>query len=265
MNEKKLFPEPVEALILALIVISGSILFTLTLYSLLFTSFQKDELQTYITIFYTFVEALFIIIPYYYCIKKGYDFKTLFRFKPVRPPVIVYSVITGISLFILADEIDRIIRFLVPPSDSFKEMLEPISLTTSGQWMLMILGSIFISSIAEEGLFRGFLQVTLESKGDPSRAVILTSVAWALIYPNPYLAIPVFVLGVFIGYISWRTKSIMGPVIIHSTYSAVSLALISDTLKNNMGWYTMGDHISPVILIAAIGGLYLSIKKIGEA
>jgi len=261
---KKHFPEPVEALVLALLVISGSILFTLTLYTFLLKSIDKDELQTYITIFYTFVETLFVIVPFYYCVKKGYDFKTLFRLKPVTKPTIFYSVIIGFSLFILADEIDRIIRILVPPSDSFNEMLEPITLNTNTEWFLMILGSVFVSAIAEEGLFRGFLQVTLESKGDPSRAVILTSVAWALIYPNPYLAIPVFVLGIFIGFVAWKTKSIFASVTIHSSYSAVSLALISETLKNNMDWYLMGGHVSPVFLIIAIGGLYLGIKNINE-
>lgn len=262
--KKKFFPEPVEALILALIVIAGSIIFTLTLYSLFINSFEKDTLQTYITIFFTFVESLFVIIPIYYSVKKGYDVKSLFRFRPVPPAIIIYSILIGISLFVLADEIDRLIRFLVPPSESFKEMLEPITLNNGFEWFLMFVGSVMVSAIAEEGLFRGFLQVTLESKGDPSRAVILTSIAWAIIYPNPYLAIPVFVLGIFIGFVAWKTNSIFSSIIIHASYSAVSLVLISDFLKNNMDWYLIGSHVSPVFIIGAAGGLYLGISSISK-
>ena len=65
---------------------------------------------------------------------------------------------------------------------------------------------------------------------------------------------------------AWRTKSIWPAITIHATYNFLSLLIVNENISGNMDWYTMGDHISPVILVIAIGGLYYSIKNLdGQA
>jgi len=263
---KKNLPEPVEALVLALLVFSGIVLLAVTMGSVVSNVFEKETLETTITIFYLFSKSLFIIIPFYYATKKGYALNTLFRFNPVSGQTIFFSIILAISLFIIVDEIDRLISLLIPPPEAIKEMMKPLQINTYYQWILVFIGSVFIAAIAEESLFRGFLQTTLESKGDPTRAVILTSVCWAIVHLNPYWAIPVFVLGVFIGFVAWKTKSIWPAITIHATYNFLSLLIVSENVSVNMDWYTMGDHISPVVLVIALAGIYYSVKSLdGQA
>lgn len=260
---KKFFPEPVEALLFALLVIAGTFILTLSIHPILSNIIEDNvELDTYLTIIFSYLEILLLIVPFIYCYKKKFAVKEIFRLNSVSIPIIFFSSIIGISLFILTDEIERFIKIAVPPSQAFQEMFKPLQLNTPAEWFFLIIGSAGFSAIGEEGLFRGFLQSSLEKKGDPSRAVILTSIAWALIYLNPYLAIPVFILGVFMGYVAWKTKSLLPSIAIHSTFALLSAAMISETFSTNLEWYTLGDHVSPFMILMALGGLYLAIKNI---
>jgi membrane protease YdiL (CAAX protease family) len=40
------------------------------------------------------------------------------------------------------------------------------------------------------------------------------------VWPSP---IPLFVLGLGLGYVAWRTRSILAPILIHGMFNAVSL------------------------------------------
>jgi CAAX protease family protein len=259
---KKTLPEPVEALILTLMVFTGIVLLALTMGSAVSSVSAEGELETLITIFYLYSKSLFIIVHFYYAQKKGYTLNKLFRFSPVSGQTIFLAIILAVSLFIITDEIDRLISTLIPPPDAIKEMMKPLQINTVLQWIFIIVGSVFVAAISEESLFRGFLQVTLENKGDPTRAIILTSVTWAIVHLNPYWAIPVFVLGVFIGFVAWKTKSIWPAVTIHASYNFLSLLIGNEAIMDNMSWYTMGNHISPVVLVFAFAGVYYGIKNL---
>lgn len=261
MTNKKL-PEPVEALVLVLLVFSGIVILAVTMGSVVSGMFEDETLETIVTIFYLFSKSLFLIIPFYYASKKNYSLNRLFRFKPISVQTILLMIMLAISLFVIVDEIDRLISSFLPPPDALKEMMKPLPINGSLQWILIFVSSVFIGAVSEESMFRGFLQSTLEAKGDPTRAVILTSVCWAIVHLNPYWAIPVFVLGVFIGFAAWKTKSIWAAITIHATYNFLSLIIVNETVANNLEWYTLGNHISPVVLIVAIAGLYYSIKNL---
>ncbi|MCB0283289.1 MAG: CPBP family intramembrane metalloprotease [Calditrichaeota bacterium] len=265
MKEKNL-PEPVEALVMILLLFSGIVLVTMTVGVMLNQGNSPDSIDENLRIVFLLGELMFIVIPVYYSYKKNYDINTLFRFRPVSLNIIFYAIILGISLTIITDEIDRIIRMIVPPSEAMQELMGEPKINGIGSWIIMALGSVILSPVAEEGLFRGFLQVTLENKGDVTRAVLLTSVSWALIYMNPYWAIPVFIFGVFLGYLSWKTKSIWPAVSMHAIQSFIAMLFLVDEFEISINsWYLMGDHISPFLLIAAAAGVYYSIGALNRS
>lgn len=265
MKEKNL-PEPVEALVMILLLFSGIVLVTMTIGVMLNEGNSPDSVNESLRIVFLFAELMFIVIPLYYSYKKNYDIITLFRFKSVSLNTIFYALILGISLTIITDEIDRLIRLIVPPSEAMQELMTEQKINGISSWIIMALGSIILSPVAEEGLFRGFLQVTLEHKGDVTRAVLLTSVSWALIYMNPYWAIPVFIFGVFLGYLSWKTKSIWPAVSMHAVQSFIAMLFLAEGFEANVNsWYLMGDHISPFLLIASAAGVYFSIGALSRS
>lgn len=262
MNKSK-FPEPVEALIIVLLTFLGLILLSLTIISFTIDLENLFANGTKLSLILLFSKIPLFIILLYYAVKKEYPVQKLFTIRTVSPQVIIFSIIIGLSLLVLTDEIKRVIDLIVPIPGSMKDALALPKDLSGIEWALLFIGYVFIVPITDESLFRGFLQVSLEEKGDPTRAVLLTSVSWALMHISPYLAIPVFILGIFLGYLAWKTGSIIPSIIIQALFGLLAVIFMIPGLEENFdAWYLMGDHVSPVILVIAAASLFYSIKMI---
>lgn len=178
--------------------------------------------------------------------------------------ILLLSVPLGVSLGVLTDELDRIIQIFLPTPEIFLQYLESLKAKTTFDWFILILGVVIISALSEELLFRGFLQVSLERKGDITRAVILSSVTWTIIHVNPYWAIQIFITGIILGFLAWRTNSVFPSMIVHATNNFLSLLVINYNPEESMDWYFLGDHISPVVLVLAAGILIICIRRISS-
>ncbi len=263
MNDKE-FPEPVEALVL--ILLSFGFIFAITviitLAALLFNT--ESVLEGSASILFIIGGVIFLIVPVAYSRIRNYNSNALLRLKLPPNEVLLLSVPLGLSLGVLTDELDRIVQIFLPTPEIFLQYLESLRADTALDWLLLVMGVVVIASISEEILFRGFLQVSLERKGDITKAVILSSVSWTIIHINPYWAIQIFVTGVVLGFLAWRTNSVFPSIIVHGLNNFLSLLAINFDISETMSWYFLGDHVSPVIIVIAAGILFLSIKRISN-
>jgi membrane protease YdiL (CAAX protease family) len=260
---KNKLPEPVEALTLVLLTYTGLILFSITLIVMITGTDDLQNQDSALSLIFMIGKLLFFGIPVYYSIKKQYDLKKLFKIKPISKEVVFLSITIGLSLIAITDEIQRVVDLIVPMPDAMKEILESPKDMQGMEWFLLFFASVFIVPLTDEGLFRGFLQGSLEGKGDPVRAVVLTSVSWTMAHFSPYLAIPIFVLGVFIGYLAWKTESVLPSIIIQAMFGLIFMILLDPSVEESFNsWYLMGEHVSPVVLVAAVGGLFYALKAI---
>ena len=102
----------------------------------------------------------------------------------------------------------------------------------------------------------------IERKGDITRAVILSSLSWALIHANPYWAVQIFIMGIIIGFLAWRTNSIFPGIIVHVVNNLMSLIFINSEMDSVIDWYLTGNHVNPIILLPSIIILVWCIRKI---
>jgi len=260
--DKKEFPEPIEALVLILLTFGFifGVTIIITVVALLFNS--NSALEGNASILFIIGGIIFLIAPIFYVKIREYNARELFRLNIPPVDVLLLSVPLGLSLGVLTDEIDRIIQIFLPTPELFLKYLESLKAETSVDWILLIFGVVIIASISEEILFRGFLQVSLERKGDITRAVILSSVTWTLIHVNPYWAIQIFITGVIMGFLAWRTNSVFPSMILHATNNFISLLFINYHLEESMDWYFLGDHVSPVVIVIAVGILIICVRRI---
>jgi membrane protease YdiL (CAAX protease family) len=263
MDEKK-FPEPVEALVLILITF-GFIFFASLVMAFIYVIISSEASLGASTKFLFILGAIpFLVVPIVYVKLKNYDANRIFRINAVSNEILIYSSLLGVSLTIITDELDRIIQILVPPPQWFVEQLQSLQADSLWDWIILLIGVVLLASISEEILFRGFLQVSLERKGDVTRAVVLSSLTWTLIHVNPYWAVQIFITGIFIGFIAWRTNSIIPAIIIHALNNLLSLLFLNFKLDEKIDWYLLGDHVSPLLIIMAVIVLVWSIKRITQ-
>ncbi len=262
MTDRRTFPEPLEALLLVLATFGVLIVF-LVLFSIFSTS-GLNQAQRAISgsrYFYIVGGSLFLIVPLLYARWRNYPIQILFRMNPVPLSVIFVSLLIGISLSVLSDELERIIALFVTIPDWMYEMLNPLKAESTLDWVLVFLGSVVIAAVAEEGLFRGFVQVTLEAKGDVTRAVLLTSLTWTLVHQNPYWAVELFLMGVFLGFMAWRSNSILPGIIAHGINNLLAMLILNfPSEQGTEGWYEWNGHVSPVLLTLALASLIWSLR-----
>jgi len=258
MDEKK-YPEPVEALVVILITFGVVLAIAFIIAIFLFTLSPKMTLSSNTKLISILGGIPLLVVPIIYIKIKKYNPKELFRLNPVSNDIIFLSILIGLTIGPLSDELDRLIQIIIPLPQWFIEQLTFMQANSATDWILLFLGVVALAAISEEFVFRGFLQVTLERKGDVTRAVILASISWTLIHINPYWAIQIFIMGIIIGFIAWRTNSIIPPVIVHALNNFMSLLFFN--FGEELDWYLMGEHVTPWILVVSLAVLVWSIRK----
>ncbi len=92
--------------------------------------------------------------------------------------------------------------------------------------MLLLLAFPVLSAICQEIAFRGFIQTGLMRRFRPRSAVVLCSFLFALWHMNVFLFIPAFFLGMVLGLITLRSKSLVPAILFHFLHDTVLLASI---------------------------------------
>jgi membrane protease YdiL (CAAX protease family) len=89
---------------------------------------------------------------------------------------------------------------------------------------LSLVAAVVAAPVAEEVLFRGILQRWLCARVGPAAAIVSTSLAFAALHFDAWPApVPLFVLALFLGYLAYRTSSLVAPITLHCTFNAVSM------------------------------------------
>jgi membrane protease YdiL (CAAX protease family) len=208
-----------------------------------------------------FIELLFILPPLIYLRVKHYSVKQCFRWNGISIELVFSTLLLGISLIILLDEIDRIFNMFFPmPVEALELLSEFLIIETSSDYLFLFLGAVIFAAVCEESLFRGFIQLSMEAYGSVTKAVLFSALLFALAHFNPWWLVQILILGVFLGFVSWRANSVLPAILIHGVNNALALWMGNTSNETEWNWYSSGDHVSPSVLIAAAAGLFLGIK-----
>ena len=176
----------------------------------------------------------------------------------------IYVALFSLGLIILSDELDRIIQVFVPTPEyiiDLNYLLKPEGIFSG---VLLFIAVAILAPLGEEIIFRGFLQQILETHWkDTTRAVLFTALIFSIIHMNPYWFIQIYILGVVLGFLAWKTQSIIAPLILHGLNNSMALLLSFLDLKDN-NIYIWNGHVSPWFLIIALGSIIVGFKQINH-
>ena len=82
-------------------------------------------------------------------------------------------------------------------------------------YTLMVLYAVVGAPVAEEIIFRGFLQGYLRRLFPAGRAILVSALAFAFFHQPAHAAVAVFFLGLILGYQRERTRSLLAPILTH--------------------------------------------------
>ena len=110
-------------------------------------------------------------------------------------------------------------------------------------WVTLLSVSVF-APLFEEWLCRGIvLRGLLNNNVSPAKAIIVSSIFFAVLHMNPWQAIPAFLLGSLFGYVYYKTGSLKLTMLMHCANN--TLAAILSKVPAFKDAETFMDVLSP--------------------
>ena len=241
-----------------------AIIFGSGIVSILKLVFPNIE-TTNISLLSMLVSTLMMVLPViiYLCINK-LSIRQRLRINKISLNTLFSIIIISIGFIIIIDELDRIIYVLFGSPDFLGELVEQLKITSVYHGLLIILTTVIVAPVVEEFLFRGYLQKVLEdSWEDITKAILVTSLFFALIHLNPYWIVQIYLLGMLLGYLSWRTNSIIPGIILHGLNNGFAVALNNAENVFNR-YYDWHEHVNPLWIFIAIILIIFGFKMLNK-
>lgn len=147
------------------------------------------------------------------------------------PIVGIFSLQQILQLYLtLQDKIPlphQVEKFIQPLKQIIEETYSLLVATkTVPELFFVIVVVAFIPAIAEEFLFRGLVQRSLERSIGTWRGVVWTGLIFGAYHFNPFSFVPLAILGVYLGFLTMRSGSIWMSVIAHFFNNAMAACAV---------------------------------------
>jgi len=219
--------------------------------------YLPEENSSFANYLALFIGQGFMIVPLlFFLIARKEPLLQRLRIRKISLPVIIASTVLSIGFIVMVDEFDRLSSSLFSPPEFLNQMGTLLRFDSFGMALFLVFGIVFMAPLSEELLFRGFLQKFLEEHWqDITRAVLVTSLFFALIHLNPFWLIQIYVLGIMLGYLAWKTGSIWAGFILHAINNFVAL-MFTNYDESLAGFYVWNGHVAPWILLLGAFCIY---------
>lgn len=137
--------------------------------------------------------------------------------------VILPTVMIALTLWVGVT--DLTMKWFPPPEDFVKQMEKVFLLRESSTpiWMYVLVLAV-VPAIGEELAFRGVIMRGFMRYG-AWPAIIISAVFFGVAHGSMYRFLPTFLMGLALGWVVWRTRSLVAGMIIHGCHNALALVV----------------------------------------
>lgn len=221
--------------------------------------------STNISLISMLVSTVLIGVPVVIYLRlNGLSIRRRLRINTISINTFFSIIIISVGFIIILDELDRIVYILFGQPEILQELVEQLRITSIYSGFFIILTTVLVAPLVEEMLFRGYLQKVLEeSWEDITKAILVTSLFFALVHLNPYWIVQIYLMGLVLGYLAWQTNSIIPGIILHGLNNGFAVALnnVEDVFNRYYNWY---EHVNPLWIFIAIVLIILGFKMLNK-
>ena len=181
-----------------------------------------------------------------------------------RIPVILYVIILllSLSLNVILDPVSTAI-----PMPEYIEKLFAM-LTKRDIWTFLTVG--ITGPILEEVLFRGIILDGFLNRYKPGKAIFWSALLFGLFHMNPWQFIPAFLIGLLLGYIYLKTRSLIPVIFIHiinNSFSYLMVYIFGEDVQSyrdifvESGPYLIFLAVALLIFVVCLARLIMTIKE----
>ena len=170
-------------------------------------------------------------------------------FKRVRPILYVNLLLLALSLNVVLDPLSSAI-----PMPEFMEELFAM-LTRRDIWTFVTVG--ITGPILEELLFRGIILDGFLNRYTARKAVFWSAFLFGLFHLNPWQFIPAFIIGLLLGYVYLKTRSLLPVIIVHIIINSFSYLTVYVFGEDVMSYRDIFTETGPYLILLAASLLVL--------
>ena len=163
--------------------------------------------------------------------------------------------------------LSQVINMVFPFPPKYIEAMSRLFTMDASVLKVFIVMSV-LPGFCEEYMFRGFIMRFFEKYGS-RMAVIISALLFAAFHLDPFRFLPVFLLGLLLGYLTIRSGSIVNSMLSHTINNGVALLIVTYSEANWLKPFVSGADVIrfwvvlPAIVILALA-LYLFHKVTQE-
>jgi sodium transport system permease protein len=147
-----------------------------------------------------------------------------FLVQAVSPIPCLLAIVLAAALHPLVIQLGAFIQWIYPMNPGTVAALEPVlKLLADTPWFYAVLVIALTPAICEELVFRGFLLSGFRQLGNTWSAIILSSLFFAIVHGILQQSLNACILGIVIGYIAVKSRSILPCILYHLTHNTISV------------------------------------------
>ncbi len=187
-----------------------------------------------------------IVVMALILIAMGYQKNAKRLWNPCSARIMSWAGGLGLSAIVLSDLLSQTFGFLPNlMEDSFSQM-------ESG-WT-GVLAIVVLGPVLEEMLFRGGVTEELLRKFSAGKAILYSALIFGIFHINPAQIIPATFVGLLLGWLYYKTRSLVPGITVHILNNGLSVALSrmfpdADSLLDIMGWPL---YVASILLAVAV-------------
>ncbi|MEM6337307.1 MAG: CPBP family intramembrane glutamic endopeptidase [Bacteroidota bacterium] len=186
------------------------------------------------------------------------------EFVRVRRADVLQTVYSVIGLLLLMPVVQWLgpINEALPLPEGWKafeaqqvQLVESIVTNADLSLALALFALAVTPGLCEELMFRGYLQRQVERVGGPVWAMVSVGIFFGLYHLRLTQAIPLSLIGVYLGFVLWRTGSLWPAIIVHFLNNALLLILVRVAMARGVDLETVESTPIPWYLafLSALG------------
>ncbi len=190
--------------------------------------------------------------------------KEIFRQNKTKAVNFGLVLLGALPLAIAASSLAQLVNMIYPiPAEYLEKLAGIISMQDrSLLYTVFIIG--VLPGVCEEMMFRGFITRFFEN-GKPWTPILITAALFAIYHLDPFRLLSTFLLGIYMGYLLYKTGSIYVPILAHALNNSIAVLftradeltflkpLISDEGE-------IKTFLIPIAFLIVAGVIYMFIK-----
>lgn len=175
--------------------------------------------------------------------------------RPTRGVTTVLALLFGLAAVLPLAEIDNVMQAVFPMAEAERRlMVEFFSFDGWGTQVAKVLAVVAVTPVGEELVYRGIVLRWLRRSYGRFAGISVSAVLFAAAHLSLRVFVPILLLGLFLGWVTDRSRSVMSAIVAHSIFNAAPF-LVPPVVGDIPGWTPSTgpgvEHLPPIPVVAS--------------